>query len=254
MPDRTSDERDPTGRSTQGDEWVPGARTPREPRPEERLPGEPAPAGSTAGPGREGPAGDGRTLQDTPRHSEGQRPGAEATGRETPGAPAGDDRPAPHAGPATGGRDDGTADADGIRGDRTPGREEGRVPPDGPGAPHAGDAGRETGTTGTGAHAPGTASSADPLLPHEEAERWERLMREVAAGFVDEPRKAVEEADRALEEIAVRFSEAVTRRRRALRGSWEDAGDDGLGAGSDTERLRLALRDYRELAGRLLHG
>jgi hypothetical protein len=92
-----------------------------------------------------------------------------------------------------------------------------------------------------------------PLLPHEETDRWEQRIRQVTAGFVDEPRVAVEQADRALEEIAARFGEAVTRRRRTLRMSWE--GDEGRGPGAenDTEQLRLALRDYRELAGRLLH-
>jgi hypothetical protein len=69
---------------------------------------------------------------------------------------------------------------------------------------------------------------------------------------VDEPRAAVEEADRELEEIAVRFNEAVTRRRRTLRMSWQGE-EDRPTRESDTEQLRLALRDYRELAGRLLH-
>ncbi|MFI0192358.1 hypothetical protein ACH4PW_33065 [Streptomyces sp. NPDC017082] len=102
------------------------------------------------------------------------------------------------------------------------------------------------GTTG-----PASAEAA-PLMAREEAEEWEQRMRHVVGGFVDEPRAAVEEADRALEEIAARFSEAVTRRRRTLRMSWE--GGEERGTGADTEQLRLALRDYRELAGRLLHG
>lgn len=78
-------------------------------------------------------------------------------------------------------------------------------------------------------------------------------MRRLAAGFVDEPRTAVEQADHVLEEIAGRFEEAVERRRRTLRRSWEASEDRGPGSDADTEQLRLALRDYRELAGRLLH-
>jgi len=54
-----------------------------------------------------------------------------------------------------------------------------------------------------------------------------------------------------LEELAGRFTEAVTRRRRALRTSWQSGGE-GTETGSDTERLRLALRDYREMTERLL--
>ncbi|MBL1080971.1 hypothetical protein JK359_03110 [Streptomyces actinomycinicus] len=104
---------------------------------------------------------------------------------------------------------------------------------------------------------PAPSGTGAPLLAREETERWEQRMREVAVGFVDEPRTAVEQADRTLEEIAARFTEAVTRRRRTLRTSWEGAEDTrgrGPGSESDTEQLRLALRDYRDLAGRLLHG
>ncbi|TGZ18337.1 hypothetical protein DV517_33100 [Streptomyces sp. S816] len=141
-----------------------------------------------------------------------------------------------------------------------------RMPDDGLGAPAPGDlSGREARTTeGTapdawpataGDGAAGASSAAvAPLLPHEETERWEERMRQVAAGFVDRPRSAVEEADRALEEIAARFGEAVTRRRRSLRMSWEDGEERGPASETDTEQLRLAMRDYRDLAERLLHG
>ncbi|MFI1361939.1 hypothetical protein [Streptomyces griseochromogenes] len=137
------------------------------------------------------------------------------------------------------------------------------MPEDGLGVPSPGEvSGREARTTeGPAADAwpsapgwapPGPTGEAGgipraPLLPPEEARRWEARLRRTAAGFQDAPRAAVEEADRALEEIAARFGEAVTRRRRTLRMSWQN-GDD-----TDTEHLRLALRDYRELAGRLLH-
>nr|WP_245235930.1 hypothetical protein [Streptomyces durhamensis] len=106
---------------------------------------------------------------------------------------------------------------------------------------------------GVGETAPAPSGAGAPLLPHDETDRWERRMRQLAAGFVDEPRGAVEEADRALEEIVARFGDAVDRRRRTLRRSWEASEDRGPGSETDTEQLRLALRDYRELAGRLLH-
>ncbi|MFF5859827.1 hypothetical protein ACFY8B_30120 [Streptomyces sp. NPDC012751] len=124
------------------------------------------------------------------------------------------------------------------------------------GEPVAGGARTSGGTAATGTTGGSSASggAAAPLLAPEEAERWEGRIREVVGGFVDEPRAAVEQADRALEEIAARFSEAVTRRRRTLRASWEGPEESGPAAGTDTEQLRLALRDYRELAGRLLHG
>ncbi|WP_030325573.1 hypothetical protein [Streptomyces sp. NRRL B-3229] len=93
------------------------------------------------------------------------------------------------------------------------------------------------------------------LLPHEESDKLSTRLQHAVAGFVDEPRSAVEEADHVLEEVAARFADAVKERRRTLRNSWQ-AGDGGQGKGGaagDTEQLRLALRDYRELTERLLH-
>ncbi|GEC08974.1 hypothetical protein SSP24_66290 [Streptomyces spinoverrucosus] len=90
-----------------------------------------------------------------------------------------------------------------------------------------------------------------PLLPREETDKFELRMQQAVSSFVDGPRAAIEEADHVMEEIANRFTDAVTQRRRTLRRSWE-ATDEATPATSDTEQLRLALRDYRELADRLL--
>jgi len=97
--------------------------------------------------------------------------------------------------------------------------------------------------------APGTTittPTSGRLLPHDECDKLELRLRHAVSGFVDGPRDSVEEADHVVEEIAGQFTEALTRRRRTLRMSWQD--------GEDTEQLRLALRDYRNLAERLLHG
>jgi hypothetical protein len=118
--------------------------------------------------------------------------------------------------------------------------------------PAAGAAGAPGGSA-VGETAPAPSGAGAPLLPHDEADRWEQAMRQLAVGFVDEPLGAVEQADHVLEEIAGRFEEAVERRRRTLRRSWEASEDRGPGTDTDTEQLRLALRDYQELAGRLLH-
>ncbi len=131
-------------------------------------------------------------------------------------------------------------------------RDAARTPwPTAPGSPPA-PGGSGPGTVGATATAP--SGTGAPLLPHEETDRWEQRLREVTGRFVDDPREAVEQADRTVEEIARRFTEAVTRRRRTLRMSWEGTEARGPAAETDTEQLRLALRDYRELAGRLLHG
>ncbi|MEU6671489.1 hypothetical protein [Streptomyces sp. NPDC046727] len=253
MPARTNDPDDARrfAERQPGDERLPEEERmmSSEPRPEERLPGEPAPGGQpgrrlpgSAGPGREGLTGDDLTPEDTHppgaggpgtgewHGTEGLRPGTEDLGA---------------------GVDEGFTAS--HRAEWSAISEEDRMPDDGLGAPspeHAAgreaagsdSPGRDSWPTAAGAAAPGV-----PLLPREETERWERLMREAAGAFVEQPEAAVERADRAVEELAARFTEAVTRRRRTLRMSWE-------GTETDTEQLRLALRDYRALAGRLLHG
>ncbi|GAA4795264.1 hypothetical protein [Streptomyces ziwulingensis] len=97
-----------------------------------------------------------------------------------------------------------------------------------------------------------SSSSGTSLLAHEESDKFGERLHHAVAGFVDGPRASVEEADRVLEELASRFTDAVTKRRHTLRTSWQstDAGEKHSAA--DTEQLRLALRDYRELSDRLL--
>ena len=101
--------------------------------------------------------------------------------------------------------------------------------------------------------ATGERTPASELLPHEECDKLAAQLRHAVAGFVDGPRDAVEEADHVLEELALRVTEAVTQRRRTLRRSWQGDDEGKSSAATDTEQLRLALRDYRELADRLLH-
>ncbi len=126
------------------------------------------------------------------------------------------------------------------------------------------------GTSGTQARSttPGGISTeqgheSTPLFPHDTSDKLELKLQHAVTGFVDAPRAAVEEADHVLEEVAGLISEALTERRRTLRRSWESTetaqGRSGAtaegkpGSSTDTEQLRLALRDYRELAERLLH-
>ncbi|MEU3885755.1 hypothetical protein [Streptomyces sp. NPDC029041] len=108
---------------------------------------------------------------------------------------------------------------------------------------------------GTGHDKAGSAKNRAHLLAHEECDKLGAQLQHAVAGFVDGPRAAVEEADHVLEEIAARFTEAVTQRRRTLRHSWQsvEGGESRSVSSADTEQLRLALKDYRELAERLLH-
>ncbi|MFF7485195.1 hypothetical protein ACFZBC_06810 [Streptomyces luteogriseus] len=111
------------------------------------------------------------------------------------------------------------------------------------------------GDHGTGPDKVGSAKNRAHLLDHDDSDKFGSQLQHAVAGFVDGPRAAVEEADHVLEEIAARFTEAVTQRRRTLRHSWQSVeGGEGRSVSSaDTEQLRLALKDYRELAERLLH-
>ncbi|MFH9015171.1 hypothetical protein ACH4C6_27820 [Streptomyces sp. NPDC017943] len=139
-----------------------------------------------------------------------------------------------------------------------------------PGGTHGTDADHAT-TTGThqhgvhgdGVHGHGTGRDAGRaggaadahLFPHDASDKLGERLRHAVAGFVDGPRASVEEADQVLEEITARFTEVVTERRRTLRRSWQTAesGGDKSVSAADTEQLRLALKDYREIAERLLH-
>ncbi|MEU1261024.1 hypothetical protein ABZ473_02845 [Streptomyces cellulosae] len=119
---------------------------------------------------------------------------------------------------------------------------------------------------GTGVHAttpgadgtPGHHGGDDRLLADDTCDRLSAQLRQAVAGFVDRPRDAVEEADLVLHEITERLTDALTERRRTLTQHWKTpaSGDPKKGdaaTAADTEQLRLALRDYRELAERLLH-
>ncbi|WND37839.1 hypothetical protein RI578_27710 [Streptomyces sp. BB1-1-1] len=113
---------------------------------------------------------------------------------------------------------------------------------------------RHESTTSPARHESTTSPAAhgSTLLPHEECDKLGQRLQHAVADFVDAPRASVEEADRVLEEITARFTDAVTHRRRTLRTSWQDTGGDDRATSTDTEQLRLALRDYRELADRLM--
>ncbi|MFL1381124.1 hypothetical protein [Nocardiopsis protaetiae] len=96
------------------------------------------------------------------------------------------------------------------------------------------------GRTGTGTT---TGTGTGRSLDRDQAR--ERLATAVN-GFVDDPGKAVGEADLVADEVARALIEGVEARRAELRSAWQD--------GADTERLRLALRDYRVFVDDVLDG
>ncbi|HTK35612.1 MAG TPA: hypothetical protein VL358_10060 [Caulobacteraceae bacterium] len=85
-----------------------------------------------------------------------------------------------------------------------------------------------------------------PLFPGADAEAMRRHWTEIQAAFVDEPRRAVEQADGLVAEAIKKLAEMFTAERDRLESQW-DRGDD-----VNTEELRQALQRYRSFFTRLL--
>ncbi|GGS50250.1 hypothetical protein GCM10010156_06210 [Planobispora rosea] len=83
--------------------------------------------------------------------------------------------------------------------------------------------------------------------PEDVRRRWQ----EVQAGFVDDPRQAVEHAASLLGEVTEAIRTALEARAADLQGRWKNGGQDAA-EGGDTERLRTVLRDYRATLEELL--
>ena len=92
---------------------------------------------------------------------------------------------------------------------------------------------------------PGDAQR-QPLLPQDQAERYRSEWQRIQAGFVDEPRKSVEEADRLVADLMQRLAAVFSDERAQLEKQW-DSGDD-----VSTEDLRVGLTRYRSFFDRLL--
>jgi hypothetical protein len=85
-----------------------------------------------------------------------------------------------------------------------------------------------------------------PLFSQEEAGNLRTKWDAIQVGFVDEPRRAVENADSLVAMAMKRLAEQFTEERSRLEGQWDRGGD------VSTEDLRIALRRYRSFFGRLL--
>jgi hypothetical protein len=86
-----------------------------------------------------------------------------------------------------------------------------------------------------------------PMFAGDEAEGFRTRWDAVQTGFVDEPRRAVEEADALVAQVIKRLSEVFADERTHLEGQW-GRGDKQ----ASTEDLRQALRKYRSFFERLL--
>lgn len=85
-----------------------------------------------------------------------------------------------------------------------------------------------------------------PLFAGDELSGFRARWGGIQTGFVDEPRKAVEEADSLVAEVMKRLADVFSDERRQLEAHWEQS--DKV----STEDLRIAMRRYRSFFERLL--
>jgi len=85
-----------------------------------------------------------------------------------------------------------------------------------------------------------------PLFSESEMGEFRSRWSNVQTGFVDEPRRTVEDADKLVASVMQRLAEGFANERSGLEKQW-DQGDD-----VSTEDLRVALQRYRSFFDRLL--
>jgi hypothetical protein len=93
---------------------------------------------------------------------------------------------------------------------------------------------------------PRTTPDTAPLFPGNELEELRNRWSGVQTAFVDEPRRAVEQADGLVASAMKRLAEVFAEERSKLEQQW-DRGDN-----VSTEDLRIALQRYRSFFQRLL--
>jgi hypothetical protein len=85
-----------------------------------------------------------------------------------------------------------------------------------------------------------------PLFPDTELGDFRHRWQNVQAGFVDDPRTAVRQADELVASVMKRLADVFAEERSRLEHDWDKGGD------VSTEDLRQALQRYRSFFDRLL--
>jgi hypothetical protein len=91
-----------------------------------------------------------------------------------------------------------------------------------------------------------TTAAAGPLLASDDAEAFRARWTDVQFGFVNSPRRAVEQGDGLVAELMQHLARTFAEERSRLESQW-DQGDD-----VSTEDLRTAFQRYRSFFERLL--
>ena len=85
------------------------------------------------------------------------------------------------------------------------------------------------------------------LFPENESKDFHKRWTDIQTAFVDEPRRAVEQADELVAEVIKRLADSFAQERSRLEGQW------GRGDNVSTEDLRVTLQRYRAFFDRLLN-
>ncbi|MFF8501621.1 hypothetical protein ACF07L_13370 [Streptomyces anulatus] len=88
-----------------------------------------------------------------------------------------------------------------------------------------------------------------PLFAPAEQEAFAARIQQAVTGFVEDPHRAVREADATFDEVVASLGKALEERGRRLRAGRSGSGP---GTGAETEDLRIALQHYRDLTERLV--
>ena len=86
-----------------------------------------------------------------------------------------------------------------------------------------------------------------PLFSESEMGDFRSQWGKIQIGFVDEPRRTVEDADKLVAVVMQRLAEGFANERSGLEKQW------GRGDNVSTEDLRVALQRYRSFFDRLLN-
>ncbi|MFG6197961.1 hypothetical protein ACFKCF_37180 [Nonomuraea sp. JJY05] len=93
---------------------------------------------------------------------------------------------------------------------------------------------------------PAHAAPEDVVLFDQDPDQVQARWRDLQASFVDDPGEAVRRADGLVGEVVDALTSSLTNRTNGLRDRWKDT------EAADTEQMRLALRDYRNVLESLL--
>jgi hypothetical protein len=102
---------------------------------------------------------------------------------------------------------------------------------------------RETSSATYANNGSGSAS----LFASSDVEDFRSRWSNVQAGFVDQPRRSVEQAEELVSTVLQRLADSFTSERASLEKHWDN------GESVSTEDLRMALQRYRAFFGKLLN-